>query len=113
MSRKRRLTGRTNLIARGFTTRVAFDQAQEGLRTAEGLPRKRRRRSWARQKMPLGIPSCAPVRRESSQRAVLRSVRSCRRVSRYSASLKTVSATLYSRSTKQFSSPTSMEAQYR
>ena len=58
-SRKRRLTGRI------VSLHAASRRAWRSIRRRKDceLPRARskgRRRSWARQKMPLGIPSCAP-----------------------------------------------------
>ena len=51
------------LIAQGFTTRVAFDQAEEGLRTRRGRRSKQRERSSEPRKTLSAIPNFAPAPR--------------------------------------------------
>ena len=52
----------SNLLSSGFTTRVAYDQAQEQLRTAKARL-NRRKRSWEGPGRRLAIPNYTPALR--------------------------------------------------
>lgn len=90
------------LMASGFTTRVAYDQAQEGCARPKVQSTPPRRNS-ASPRMRSATPSCAPAPPGSSPHAISRSVRSRSRRSRPTRSPKTAPATRCSTSMRQSS----------
>ena len=53
----------SHLISSGFTTRVAYDQAKEGLRTAESTLETAKAQLGTGAKRRLATPNCAPALR--------------------------------------------------